>query len=496
MRAPIYPVWYIFRKKKMFSDKLKILLLTLLFALNHPVSIYASDDEANETSTNVSKKRPRATAPQNNPPLTDALPVTSSFPKNSDEEAAGKPAPKASKRDENAKSTGVASTSGASSFQSSTSLLQLATAPSENASSSPDAPLSAPQPLRNYTSSPIAAPSAAPSIKPPAEEEEPEEAKKKFTESRVKTNRFAYFYGEQYFDFTEWETETAWILKRVTDKIHTTIPTINVALAQLSLIYEIGPEIHKIDFMLPYFFMSRWPDDREKSIIEKAFQTAKIGLTPQESTYAAYKSFHVGNGEGFTWKGFFSEFKAHLRNIISLPEDNKSSLIESRITTRNQQINQPNGKDFSSDYSHSEQAILIYLLQKSDEYLSKILSQLSKQATITTFLLNISSFNDMCEKCGDTFFRATERKSITSIWEPLIKKEGYTISPEGIRFFVACAGLHKYPRLSSDGKSLVALRDKQDQAICSVSLNGKDGIDLLNYQHPTVALHYLPEEGV
>ncbi|MBN9413369.1 MAG: hypothetical protein J0H12_05555, partial [Candidatus Paracaedimonas acanthamoebae] len=244
----------------MFSDKLKILLLALLFAVNRPVSIYASDQQPIETPENT-KKRPRPAGSEiNDLILTYASSTLPSSQGSRDDEAAGKPASKVSKRDENAKSTGVASTSP----------LQLATTPSENASSSPGATFSAPQPRRNYASSLVAAPSAASSIKPPEEEEEAAEVKKVFTESRVKTNRLAYFYGDQYFDFTDWETKTAEILRKVTDAIHKNLilTSINIALAQLSIIYEIDSKAHKFDFMLPYFFMSRFPKPDDKKLID------------------------------------------------------------------------------------------------------------------------------------------------------------------------------------------------------------------------------------
>lgn len=101
----------------------------------------------------------------------------------------------------------------------------------------------------------------------------------------------------------------------------------------------------------------------------------------------------------------------------------------------------------------------------------------------------------MCKRCGDTFFRAIEGKSITSIWEPVVKNEEYTIPPEGIRFFVACAGLHKYP----DDNGIV-LRDTKNPEICSISSATKDGkeqdgINLLSYQHPRIAQSYLQKKG-
>ncbi|AIL12684.1 hypothetical protein IM40_02745 [Candidatus Paracaedimonas acanthamoebae] len=236
--------------------------------------------------------------------------------------------------------------------------------------------------------------------------------------------------------------------------------------------------------------MSRFPSDFDKPVINEAVSAAKLEMP---EPYKTYNAFHVGNGKdkegkNYTWKNQYSQFKEHLKNIISLPGNIESSLIKTRIKKREQQINDPSGESFSSNYSHSEQAILIYLMQKSDEYLSQFLPQITKGSTITTFLLNIISSRDMCEKCGDTLFRAIEGKNVTSIWESAIKKE-YTIPPQGIRFFVACVGLQAYP---DNG---IILRDNEDQKTSSISgivkSSEQNGIDLLNYKYPTVAQHYL-----
>lgn len=464
----------------MFSNNYKnlnkILLFILLVIVGNSFSIYASEDHTSDTqSTNKKRSRPQET--ENEFLTTEILPNTSSTPISKNDQSLEEPYSKTPKLAENKTPSYL-------------SAIEL----SQETSSSPGTIPSAPQLQKNRVSSLVAAPSAASSIKPPEEEIEPEDAEKIFAESRVKTNKLAYFYKDEYFDFTEWETESSDLLQKVTSEIQkvSRLRTMNVALAQLSLIYDTGSTTHKIDFMLPYFFMSRWPDTREKPIIEKAFQTAKTVLTPQESTYAAYKSFHVGNGEGFKWLGFYPEFKEHLKNIF--PKNRKSSLTPERIAKREQQISEPekNPTDFAYNYFHSEQAILIYLMHKKDEYLPQILHQIIKEATITTFLLNIVSSNDMCERCGDTFFRATERKSITNIWEPVLKEKEYAIPLEGIHFFIACAGLHKY----SDDKG-IALRDTNSPEICSVSRKANsneellEGIDLLTYKHPRIAQRYL-----
>lgn len=202
----------------------------------------------------------------------------------------------------------------------------------------------------------------------------------------------------------------------------------------------------------------------------------------EEEKYNCYASFHVGNLEKIEERPYYPQFRQHLKDIFSLSEAESSLKL-----TRKNELDLPNvPRDFTHFYFHSEQAILIYLMQKKDEYLSKILSQIAKDATITSFLLNIISSNDMCKRCGDTFFRAIEGKSVTSIWEPVIKNEEYTIPPEGLRFFVACIGLQAYP------ESGIILRDNKDQEICSIGDVTKEvGIDLLSYQYPRIAQHYL-----
>ncbi|MBN9344484.1 MAG: hypothetical protein BGO76_06630 [Caedibacter sp. 38-128] len=462
----------------MFSVKLKILLLTLLFAVNHPVSVYASEEQEQ------TKKRLRV----EDPGISSA---TSSSPVNSDDEAAGKPSRKAPKLKEDETSSSVQPASGIIPAQLSIHSHLSTINPSQDASSSPGTTFSTPQPARKYASLPVAAPSAAPSTKPLEEEEEPAEAKKVFTESRIKTEKLAYFYKDQYFDFTDWETETAKILRKVTDAIHKNpiLASINIALAQLSIIYEIDSKAHKFDFMLPYFFMSRFPKPDDKKLIDgtllSIFSTEIKTLTPEEKEkYNHYTSFHVGNLEKIEERPYYPQFRQHLKDIFSL---SKSSL---KFTRRNE-LDLPNvPRDFTHFYFHSEQAILIYLMQKKDEYLSQISPQIAKGATITTFLLNIISSNDMCQRCGDTFFRAIEGKNVTNIWGSLIKKEIHTIPPEGLRFFVACVGLQAYP------ENGIILRDNEGQEICSISSVTRDGteevgIDLLSYQYPTVAQHYL-----
>lgn len=319
-----------------------------------------------------------------------------------------------------------------------------------------------------------------------------QQTEKFFKESRVRTSKLAYFYKDKYFDFTEWERQSAILLLNITNAIHKTpqLNTMNLALAQLSVICEENTEIYKVDYMLPYFFMSRWPDQREEDAITQAFSAAKKEVIDEGTDAYNYAPFHVGNGNEFTWKDFYPQFKQHLKNIFSISKDSESSLALERITQREKQINTFQMKDFSRWYFHSEQAILIYLMHKIDEFFPIIFAKINKEATITTLLLNIVSFNDMCERCGDTFFRATERSSFVSIMKATLKENNYKIPLEEILFFVACSGLEKYP---SDDHTI--LRDQHDHTLCSISHENKDGIDVFKYKYPTVAQHYLTEEG-
>ena len=467
------------------KDLKKIFLLILLLAVGNTFTIYASEEQTSEAQGSTTKKRQRFSKSEINDLIT-------SSPESSDDEAIEKPLHKAPKRDENAKSSGAAPIGLPTQPLASPNLLAIIH-PSQDASSSPAATFSTPQPARKYASPPV----VAPSTKPLEEEGETVEAKKVFIESRVKTNKLAYFYKDQYFDFTEWENQiSAFSSKFLTSlkskfKNHS-LKTINMALAQLSLIYEIDSEIMKFDLMLPYFFLSRFPSEFEKSDIDNAILSVRLEMPPP---YDTYNSFYVGSGKdkegkAYTWKNNYKQFKTHLRDIIPLPENSKSSLIKERIETRNQQVNRASNEEFSSNYFHSEQAILIYLMQKTDEYLSQILPKITKGSTITTFLLNIVSTRDMCEKCGDTFFLAIEGNNITGILKGALEEKGYSIPHKGILFSVACIGLQAY---SDRG---IMLRDQKDQEICSVSRKVenneiRDGIDLLSYKHPRITQRYL-----
>lgn len=214
----------------MFSDTLKIILLTLLFAASSPFTLHASEEQTPEAQ-NKKRSRPQDTA------ISSAAP---SALYNSHDDVLGESQAKYSKRQEDAKSS---------------SAISLRTIdPSQESSVSPDVLLSDLQPEIGYVPSPVAALSAPSRVKPP--EEEPEEIKPTFEESRIKTNKLAYFYGDQYFDFTEWESETSVYIEKVRAEFRKIfrIRTMNIALAQLSLIYESDTKTHKIDFMLPYFF--------------------------------------------------------------------------------------------------------------------------------------------------------------------------------------------------------------------------------------------------
>lgn len=100
-----------------------------------------------------------------------------------------------------------------------------------------------------------------------------------------------------------------------------------------------------------------------------------------EPPYNTYCSFHVGNGEGFEWKGYYPQFKSHLENIISLPENNTSSLTSKRIAQREQHISdhKNNPSNFAYNYTHSEQAILIYLMQKTQKYWPQFLPPIAEE---------------------------------------------------------------------------------------------------------------------
>ncbi|AIL12685.1 hypothetical protein IM40_02750 [Candidatus Paracaedimonas acanthamoebae] len=246
----------------MFSNKdkrlKKIFLLILLFAVGNTFSIYASDDHTDNTQ-NINKKRARSLESENDPLLTGISLDTSSSPINNDGEALEEPPSKNRKLKEGETPSNAAITDGILSAQPSTPSPLLAIELSREASSSPGAILSAPQPQRSRVSSLVATPSSASSEKPPEEETEPEDAEQIFEESRVKTNTLAYFYKDEYFDFTDWEIEISTLSSKFLESLKAkfknhSLKTINVALAQLSLFYETDSKILKVDFMLPYFF--------------------------------------------------------------------------------------------------------------------------------------------------------------------------------------------------------------------------------------------------
>jgi hypothetical protein len=469
----------------LFLDKFlglkKILFLMLLIMISSSYNSYASDDTKEKEQTRNDKKRQR---PEDEVSAAEtSLHSTSAFISDNDKALEETPAKKP--RLSFQPSPYLGGPEGDLSSQALLSFNHVATAPSTSTGPSPGDQQDTRSLLPHVPSSS--------SISNVEELFKGEQTEQPFKESRITTKKLAYFYKDKYFDFTVWEDQSAKLIRKITEEIHktTSLKTINLALAQLSFIYEENAEIYKVDYILPYFFMSRWPDEREKTIIHNAFLTAKREVMAPGQSEQSYNHFHVGNGKEFRWQGFYPQFKQHLKSIICATEGDGSSLIKERITRREQQINIPTVKDFSLWYFHSEQAIIIYLMHEADEYLPNILRQIRKEATVIDLLLNIVSYNDMCERCGDTFFRASEKNSFTSIMKAALEKEDYKVSPNGIRFFVACTGLEKYP--SDDG---TILRDQHDQAICSVSYADKDGIDLLNYKHPTVPQHYLTEEGI
>lgn len=303
-------------------------------------------------------------------------------------------------------------------------------------------------------------------------------------ESRIATRNLAYIYKDAYFNFEEWEKETRNIIKNMVSSINKTpqLSSLNIALAQLSIIYEEGDKVEKIDFMLPHFFMSRWPDERERTKIEEVFFKAK----QQYLADSPYSHFHVGYGKNFSWRGYYPEFKNHLRSIIPLSLEEKSRLIPRRINQRIRQINNSTAKDFALYYFHSEQAVIIYLKDRINFYLPKILYNINKEAKISQVLLNMVSYYDMCERCGDTFFREYEnRRGFMNAFNNALSSKGYTIPAQGINFFVACAGLEKY---SSDDGTI--LRDSLEAPKCSIPHEGKEAINLLN-TNLAVAQHYI-----
>jgi hypothetical protein len=307
-------------------------------------------------------------------------------------------------------------------------------------------------------------------------------------ESRVETKSLMYLYKGQCFDFGQWEDHVKNLIKSMTSSINKIpqLKSLNIALAQLSIVYEEGPEkIEKVDFMLPHFFMSRWPDDREKTDIEVAFSKAKQQYLV-DNEHSMYGHFHVGNGKNFSWKGYYPEFKKHLRNIIPLNTEEKSRLIKRRINRRIQQINDTT-RAFTLWYLHSEQAVLIYLKEQMSVYLPELLNKISKEETVISHvLLNMVSYNDMCERCGDTYFRECENgKGFINTLNSVIVENGYKIPFRGINFFVACSGLEKYP--SDDG---TILRDSTEKIKCSIPHKDEEVINLLNY-NPAVAQHYI-----
>jgi hypothetical protein len=303
-------------------------------------------------------------------------------------------------------------------------------------------------------------------------------------ESRVATSNLAYLYKDNYFGFEEWEDTTKSIIRTMANSINK-IPqfsSLNLVIAQLSIIYEDSENIKKRDFMLPHFFMSRWPDEREKDKLEETFFKAK----QMHLADLKYSRFHVGNGKNFSWRGYYPQFKNHLRTIISVDAGEKSRLIPKRINRRLKQINDSDARTFSLFYSHSEQAVLIYLKDQIDVYLPELLNEINKSARISHVLLNMVSYYDMCERCGDTFFREYENgKGFTNLFNKALMSKGYVVPPYGIKFFVACAGLEKYP--SDDG---TVLRDSIEKRTCSISHNGKEAINLVNV-NLAVAQHYI-----
>src|SRR5690606_26956242 len=121
-----------------------------------------------------------------------------------------------------------------------------------------------------------------------------------------------------------------------------------------------------------------------------------------------------------------------------------------------------------------------------DVYLPELFNKINKSARISHVLLNMVSYYDMCERCGDTFFREYENgKGFTNLFNRALISKGYAVPSYGIKFFVACAGLEKYP--SDDG---TILRDSIEKRTCSISHNDKEAINLLNV-NLAVAQHYI-----
>jgi hypothetical protein len=324
-------------------------------------------------------------------------------------------------------------------------------------------------------------------------------------ESRLPTKSLIYAHGSTHFDHYTWSFNTLKVLKKFTKKLQedSSLKTLNIVFARLNLIYEqnnevtSAPELKEASYMIPKFFMSRWPTSSDRDKIKKGLAAAKHlyrenirKAGEKDSQFPQvndYNSYHIGTAVAMKRYPEYVTFRTHLEKVISLEKGKASQLDKNRldkhlafITQTKEEKDRDEGQ-FYHKFFHGEQGVILRLNEGMDLYLLSLLKEVKASSKIVSVILDLVSYWDMCERCGDTLFREIEEGKV--FFSKLIGKltaKNFLI--DKIKLFISCASLEAYP--DDDGSFL---RDRKDLPIVSqhgnvINLEGSNQFIAQYYQ--------------